>query len=330
MNWTAGSAVDAKQHAITLDVRPPVIFLMGPTASGKTALAVSLVECLPCDIISVDSALVYRGLDIGTAKPDAATQRRAPHRLIDLLDPAEAYSAGQFRRDALREISAIHAAGRIPLLVGGTMLYFRALEHGLAALPSADATVRARLSAAIAAQGSVALHERLVAVDPVAAARIHPHDVQRIQRALEVHELTGHTLSALCQSAPSPPLPFRIIKLVIAPSDRQVLHQRIAERFHLMLEQGFIAEVSALRSRGDLSLDKAAMRAVGYRQVWEYLDGALDYPMLINRGIAVTRQFAKRQFTWLRRESAAHWLDSSAAQNLSPVLRHLREQTGFE
>ncbi|MDQ5908008.1 MAG: tRNA dimethylallyltransferase [Pseudomonadota bacterium] len=301
---------------------------MGPTASGKTALAVELAQRWPFEIISVDSALVYRGMNIGTAKPDAETQRIAPHRLIDILDPAEAYSAGQFRSDALREIAEIQAAGGWPLLVGGTMLYFRALERGLAELPSADSTVRARLAAAIAEQGSAALHDRLAQIDPTAAARIHPHDTQRIQRALEVYELTGQSLTELCHHSHNELLPFRMIKQIVAPADRSLLHERIEQRFRAMLEQGFIAEVEHLRARGDLDLNKPAMRAVGYRQAWEYLEGMLDYPAMVERGIVTTRQFAKRQLTWLRAESGAFWLDSAAPGLLDRLIVGLRE-TGF-
>ena len=301
---------------------------MGPTASGKTALAVELVQRWPFAIISVDSALVYRGMDIGTAKPDAETQQIAPHRLIDILDPADAYSAGQFRSDALREIAAIQALGHWPLLVGGTMLYFRALERGLAELPSADLTVRTRLAAEMAEQGSGALHDRLAQIDPMAAARIHPHDTQRIQRALEVYELTGQSLTELCQRSHHELLPFRIVKQIVAPVDRQWLHERIEQRFRAMLEQGFIAEVERLRARGDLDLNKPAMRAVGYRQVWEYLEGALDYPGMVERGVVTTRQFAKRQLTWLRAESGALWLDSAAPGVLDRLIVRLRE-TGF-
>jgi tRNA dimethylallyltransferase len=308
--------------------RPPVLFLMGPTASGKTALAVELVQRWPFEIVSVDSALVYRGMDIGTAKPDAETQRLAPHRLIDILDPAESYSAGRFRRDALYEIAAIHAAGHIPLLVGGTMLYFRALEQGLAELPSADPEVRARLAAELAEQGSVALHTRLTKLDPIAAARIHPHDVQRIQRALEVYALTGQSLTELCRRSHNELLPFRIIKLIVTPTDRQILHERIAQRFQAMLEQGFIAEVARLRARGDLDLHKPAMRAVGYRQAWEYLDGVLDYSAMCERGIVATRQFAKRQLTWLRSEPGALWLNSVEPDLLDQIVANLKE-TGF-
>lgn len=309
---------------IVADTRPLVLFLMGPTASGKTALAVELVRRWPFEIVSVDSALVYREMDIGTAKPDRDIQRLAPHRLVDILDPAEAYSAGRFRADALREIAAIQAAGRIPLLVGGAMLYFRTLGQGLAELPSADSAIRARLLTELAEQGSAALHARLAAVDPTAAARIHPHDPQRIQRALEVYELTGRPLTELCARSRDECLPFRIFKLILAPADRQMLHQRIEQRFLAMLEQGFVAEVERLRARGDLNLNKPSMRAVGYRQVWEYLDGLLDYPALINRGISVTRQLAKRQLTWLRAEAEAIWLDSTAQRLLDQVVDGLR------
>lgn len=312
------------------DLRPPVLFLMGPTASGKTALAVELVRRLPFEIISVDSAQVYREMDIGTAKPDAKTRRHAPHRLVDILDPAETYSAGQFRADALREIAAIQAAGRVPLLVGGTMLYFRALEQGLAELPAADPMVRARLAAEWAEQGGAALHARLARLDPAAAARIHPHDAQRIQRALEVYELAGRPLTELCAHPRTELLPFRIVRLIVAPADRAVLHARIESRFRMMLEQGFVAEVERLRARGDLNPELPSMRAVGYRQAWAYLDGALDYPAMVECGIAATRQFAKRQLTWLRTESRAAWLDRGrTCQVLDQVIIHLREQGLF-
>ena len=332
MNWIDcfGAGVNGFPFAdmVSPDSRPPVLCLMGPTASGKTALAVKLAQRLPFEIISVDSALVYRGMDIGTAKPDAETLRIAPHRLIDMLDPAEAYSAGQFRSDALREIAAIQAAGRFPLLVGGTMLYFRALERGLAKLPAADPTVRAHLAADMAEQGSAALHSRLAQVDPGAAARIHPHDAQRIQRALEVYELTGQPLTELWGGSHNELLPFRIIKLIMAPVERRILHERIAQRFRAMLEQGFVAEVERLQARGDLDLNKPAMRAVGYRQVWDYLDGVLDYPAMVERGIVATRQFAKRQLTWLRSESGAFWLDSAAPDGLERLTASLHE-AGF-
>ena len=311
------------------DPRPPVLFLMGPTASGKTALAVALVERLPFEIVSVDSALVYRGMDIGTAKPDADTLRLAPHRLVDILDPADVYSAGRFRVDALSEIAAIHASGRFPLLVGGTLLYFRALEQGLAELPVADPTIRARLGEELAEHGNAVMHARLARCDPTAAARIHPHDSQRIQRALEVYELTGRPLTELCARPCDETLPFRVVKLIVAPADRRILHDRIQIRFDLMLEQGLIAEVERLRARGDLDLTKPSMRAVGYRQVWEYLDGLLDRVAMIEHAVVATRQFAKRQLTWLRADTAASWLDSGQPQLLEQVLLELRVRGFF-
>ncbi|MDQ7017509.1 MAG: tRNA (adenosine(37)-N6)-dimethylallyltransferase MiaA [Gammaproteobacteria bacterium] len=283
----------------TEDKRPLALFIMGPTAAGKTALAVELVQRLPCDIISVDSAMVYRGLDIGAAKPDAATLARAPHRLIDLLDPSEAYSVSRFCADARAEMDQIVARGRIPLLVGGSMLYFRALELGLSPLPKADAGVRAELNREIEQRGLAALHGELAQVDPVAAERIHSNDSQRIQRALEVWRLTGKTLTQLQQQA-GEALPFRLLKWALSPPDRAVLHQRIAQRFEQMLAQGFIDEVRELKARPELNLDLPSMRSIGYRQVWQHLDGELNEAELLERGIIATRQFAKRQLTWLR------------------------------
>ena len=291
--------------------QPQVICLMGPTASGKTGVAVELVQQLPMDIISVDSALVYRGMDIGTAKPDAKTLRIAPHRLIDIRDPAQPYSAAEFRDDALREIKSIHAAGRTPLLVGGTMLYFRALERGLSELPPADPAVRARLEAEAQAQGWAAMHERLSRVDPVAAARIHPNDPQRIQRALEVYELTGTPMTECFERSGETAAPLNFVKIILAPEDRAVLHERIRLRFSLMLEQGFLDEVRALRARGDLDPDTPSMRAVGYRQAWAHLDGKLSAQEWVERAIIATRQYAKRQLTWLRSEGNTCWIDPS-------------------
>lgn len=305
------------EHAL-----PPAIFLLGPTASGKTELAAALVARLPCEIISVDSALVYRGMDIGTAKPDAALLARAPHRLIDILDPAEAYSAARFRTDALREMAEVTAAGRIPLLVGGTGLYFRALRQGLSDLPGADPVVRARLEAEAAALGWEALHQRLRQVDPVAAARIHPNDPQRLQRALEVYELTGRPLSEL-QRGGGAALPYRVVALALAPMERERLHARIHDRFHLMLERGLVAEVEGLYRRGDLGPDKPSIRCVGYRQVWSYLAGEVEYPAMVELGITATRQLAKRQFTWLRSEPDSHGFDSMDAHLLDKVLKLL-------
>ncbi|MGQ9830695.1 MAG: tRNA (adenosine(37)-N6)-dimethylallyltransferase MiaA [Thermochromatium sp.] len=282
---------------------------MGPTASGKTDLALQLVERLPCEIISVDSAMIYRGLDIGTAKPSPEIRTRVPHWLIDILDPTETYSAARFRQDALAAMQAIHARGRIPLLVGGTMLYFRVLQRGLARLPSADAEVRAALEAEAKRLGWAALHARLARLDPQAAARIHPNDPQRIQRALEVHSLSGQAMSDLIRDANQTAPPFRWLKLIRAPSDRAVLHARIERRFRGMLELGLVEEVSRLWARGDLTPDLPAMRCVGYRQVLNYLRGEGTWEDMVQRGIIATRQLAKRQMTWLRAEPDYHWLD---------------------
>ena len=285
---------------------------MGPTASGKTDLAVALIEELPCDIISVDSAMIYRGMDIGTAKPDAATLARAPHRLIDILDPAQSYSAAQFRADALREMAEITSRGRVPLLVGGTMLYFRALQQGLSDLPSAQPEVRARLDAEAREHGWQHMHQRLAAVDPVAAQRIHPNDPQRIQRALEVYELTGRSMTELClaEQGAAIPLPYRLLKIAVAPQERAVLHGRIETRFRTMLDKGFLAEVERLYDRGDLHTGLPSMRAVGYRQVWAYLAGQVNYAEMVENAITASRQLAKRQLTWLRGQPDAVWFDS--------------------
>lgn len=278
---------------------PSIVCLMGPTASGKTDLAVKLVEQLPLEIISVDSAMVYRGMDIGTAKPDAETLQRAPHRLIDFIDPAEAYSTARFCTDAMREIKDILHAGKTPFLVGGTMMYFRSLLQGLAELPSADEAVRAELAAEAAALGWQEMHHQLSSVDPQTAARVHPNDPQRIARALEVYRLTGVPLSQWIQQT-TPALPYRSVLLGLVPSDRVRLHERIALRFEQMLTLGFVDEVRGLYARGDLDIDKPAIRAVGYRQVWQYLRGELDYQTMQDKGIAATRQLAKRQLTWMR------------------------------
>ncbi len=282
---------------------PPAICLMGPTACGKTAVAVELVQQFPFEIISVDSALVYRGLDIGSGKPDAATLALAPHRLIDIRDAAEPYSASDFRRDALREMRDIVARGKVPLLVGGTMLYFKVLRDGLATLPAAAPDVRQRLLAEAEAEGWPALHRRLQEIDPVAASRIHPNDPQRLQRALEVYEITGRPLSELQaagQASLPDDLPCELVFLGMLPVDRACLHAQIARRFHAMLESGLIEEVAALRGRGDLHPNLPSMRSVGYRQVWDYLAGNCDHATMMERGIAATRQLAKRQLTWLR------------------------------
>ncbi len=286
---------------------PPVLCLMGPTASGKTKTAFELCDRLPCDIVSVDSAMVYCGMDIGTAKPSFAELAQFPHRLINIRDPACAYSAGQFRLDALQQIEKILAAGRIPLLVGGTMLYFHVLQQGITPLPRANPKIRQQLTHEAAAEGWPALHRRLQSIDPVAAARIQPQDAQRIQRALEVYEITGMSLTDLCQQSDRTPAAFRWINLALIPSDRELLHQRIAARFDAMLQQGFIAEVEALQQRGDLHPDFPALRAVGYRQVWEYLQGKLSKQEMREQSIAATRQLGKRQLTWLRKWPNIHY-----------------------
>lgn len=290
---------------------------MGPTSSGKTALAVELVQQLPLDIINVDSALVYRGLEIGAARPEPDVLARAPHRLLGFRDPREPYSAADFRQDALREIRAVHEAGRIPLLVGGTMLYYRALLDGLADLPAADETLRARLNEEAGRLGWPALHARLAALDPVTAARLKPNDGQRLQRALEVYELTGVPLSAHHRrhseaAAGGPAFPYRVLQLAVAPTDRSELHRRIALRLELMLAQGLVAEVAALRAQPGMHAGLPAMRSVSYRQVWAYLDGEYEYSQMVEKALAATRQLAKRQYTWLRGWEGLHWLDSDA------------------
>lgn len=313
-----------------IDTLPPAIFLMGPTASGKTDLALQLADALPCEIISVDSALIYRGMDIGSAKPSAQILQKYPHHLVDILDPAQSYSAAQFRADALSAMADITARGRIPLLVGGTMLYFKALTEGLAAMPAADLAVRAALEQQAATEGWAALYTELQQVDPVSAERIHPNDPQRVMRALEVWRISGQSMTehraqqALQKQASNGQhLPYNVATFAIAPQQRNILHERIAQRFHLMLEQGFITEVEALRQRGDLHVDLPAIRAVGYRQAWAYLDGDYTYDEMIERGIIATRQLAKRQFTWLRSWADIDWLDSLSCDKMDQALKRL-------
>ncbi len=279
---------------------PPAIFLMGPTAAGKTDLAMALCDLLDCEIISVDSAMIYRQMDIGTATPEAELLARYPHRLVDILDPSEAYSAADFRRDALQHMAEITARGKIPLLVGGTMLYYQALMKGLADMPEADPAVRQRLLDEAESNGWESLHKRLAEVDPVSAARIHSNDPQRLQRALEVYELTGKSMTEHWQAQEASRAPYNMQSLCVMPTERAVLHQRIEQRFHLMLEQGFEEEVRALWARGDLDVSMPSIRCVGYRQMWEHFQGQWDRETMIHKGIVATRQLAKRQITWLR------------------------------
>jgi len=306
-------------------MKPPVICLMGPTASGKTGLAVALREAFPLDIISVDSALVYRGMNIGTAKPDEETLRRAPHALIDIRDPSDSYSAADFRRDALVEMSKITTAGRVPLLAGGTMLYFKALLGGLAPLPSADPEVRVKIEEQAREAGWRVMHARLAVKDPEAAERIHYNDPQRIQRALEVIELTGRKLSELQKEHQDQELGYRTLKIVVCPDSRAELHRRIEERFRQMLEQGFMDEMHALRERGDLDPAMPSMRCLGYRQAWSQLEGEIAYEEMCQKAVAATRQLAKRQLTWLRQESGALWYDLDRKSALDSVFRDVRE-----
>lgn len=282
------------------DKRQTIICLMGPTASGKSDTALYLAQYLNCEIISVDSAMVYRGMNIGTAKPTPGQQLQVPHHLVDIKDPADIYSAAQFRTDALRLIKAIFAKNKIPLLVGGTMLYFHALIYGLSELPQANQFLRDKIFREAQVSGWAHLHARLAEVDPCAAAKIKPTDPQRIQRALEIYELTGKPMTDLWHQEKKKSLPFNILSVALQPENRSLLHQRIADRFEVMLQQGFVEEVAALFKRGDLHANLPSMRCVGYRQVWEFLAGVDDYDAMKTKAIAATRQLAKRQLTWLR------------------------------
>jgi len=307
---------------------PKAIFLMGPTACGKTELAIRLCEQFNCEIISVDSALVYRGMDIGTAKPNAAELARAPHLLIDILDPAQAYSTADFRRDALAAMAEIAKRGKIPLLVGGTMLYFKSLIDGLSPLPAADPVIRQAIEAEAQLNGWASLHEQLVEVDPVSGARIHPNDPQRISRALEVYRIAGKTMTEL-STVIDKDLPFDVYQFAIYPDERSTLHQRIEQRFEQMIEQGFEQEVRKLYQRDDLHPDLPAIRCVGYRQMWDYLAGKTDHQEMVFRGVVATRQLAKRQMTWLRGWDKLHRLQTPLAPNAQMTITQNIEKIKF-
>lgn len=302
---------------------PFAIFIMGPTATGKTDLAMTCVAELGAEIISVDSAMVYREMNIGSAKPNADELEKAPHRLINNCDPLNAYSAGAFREDALKAMSEIVSGKALPLLVGGTMLYFNALQKGLADLPEANKAVREKLDSDVERIGWAGMHQRLAKVDPVSAKRIHPNDPQRIHRALEVFEITGKTLTDFWQAQKQVTLPYAVVKIALMPVDRTELRQTIKKRFDQMLEQGFIDEVEKLRARGDLNANLPAIRAVGYRQIWAYLEGEYDYATMYEKAIIATAQLAKRQMTWLRKETECNFFDPKTL-NSDKLLKNLR------
>jgi tRNA dimethylallyltransferase len=311
---------------LTTENLPPAILLMGPTASGKTALAVQLAQALNGEIISVDSALVFKGMDIGTAKPTLKERGDIPHHLIDILDPSESFSTGQFRNEALALMAEITACGKLPILVGGTMLYFNALTQGLAELPPANADIRIQLELDLARDGKFALHQRLAKIDTKSAERIHPNDPQRVQRALEVFELTGKAMSDFFADNQQA-LPYQIHKFIVAPEDRKILHEIIAQRFYKMLEQGFLAEVETLYLRGDLNDKMPAIRAVGYREAWAYFQGDYNLETMTERAIIATRQLAKRQFTWLRRETDAQSFITGQHNLLTHVLTAMKRHS---
>jgi tRNA dimethylallyltransferase len=318
----AGEATAQVPHAAA----PDAVCIAGPTCTGKTALALALARQFPLEVISVDSALVYRGMDIGTSKPSHAERAAVPHHLIDICDPSEAYSAGRFRRDALQLVAAIRGRGKVPLLVGGTMLYYRALSHGLAPLPEADAGVRATLEARAREQGWAALHAELAALDPVAGSRILPNDAQRIQRALEVHALTGERISDLQRLAT--PAPVTLARFALLPVSRVELYDRIERRFDAMLAAGFLEEVRSLRERGDLHGDLPSLRAVGYRQLWEHLEGRVEFATAVTAAKQATRNLAKRQLTWLRSDLDVVWIKGLENAELVPISDALRSACG--
>ena len=305
---------------------PPAIFIMGPTASGKTALACELTKHLPCDLISVDSALVYRDMDIGTAKPTPEELAQYPHRLINIRDAAEPYSAADFRQDALREMADITAKGRIPVLVGGTMLYFKFLLEGAANLPEADENIRKKIEEEAAEKGWPFIHSKLAEVDPDSAERLNPNDPQRVSRAYEVFLISGKTLTQHFAEQEQQRLPYRVVQFAICPTERKTLHERIEIRYKQMLSHGFVDEVRALYARGDLQSDLPAIRAVGYRQVWDHLEGKLSYDEMVEKGIVATRQLAKRQITWLRSWNDLHWLNSDDPKVVDSTLKILESE----
>lgn len=306
--------------------KPHVVCLMGPTASGKTGLAVELAQSHGYEIISVDSALVYKGMDIGTAKPNAELLLKAPHRLIDIIDPLESYSAADFVVDAVEQAEEILLKGKTPLLVGGSMMYFNALQKGLAEMPKADAAVRAEIEREAQEKGWIALHEELQKIDPEAALRIHPNDPQRLQRALEVYRLTGKSMTQLWAQQEAVSLPFDMINMAVMPKERSVLHARIEQRFYDMMDQGFLAEVEGLYRRGDLSIDMPSMRCVGYRQLWQYLEGVDLLDDAIFKGVVASRQLAKRQLTWLRGWDDLMIFDSLSKDLLSETLNYIESR----
>ncbi len=310
--------------------KPLVVAIMGPTASGKTAAALAIAKSIPCEIISVDSALIYRGMDIGTAKPSDEERSQVPHHLIDILDPSLSYSVKQFRDDALRLIADIQARSKLPLLVGGTMLYFKALRDGLDDLPSADLVLRSQLDMEITQHGTAALHARLRELDPITAERLNPNDTQRVQRAMEIILLSGQPMSSQLDKADKPELPFELMSLALEPSDRKVLHERIAQRFDVMLsaKPGLIEETAALKQRSDLHIGLPSIRCVGYRQAWDYLDGKINRDNLREMGIAATRQLAKRQLTWLRSMPDRHVIDCLSSNPTEQILSLVTTRLG--